>query len=78
MIKNLKISSIRALSEGKHLKLSLKDENYFIDAIGFNLGQFAADYQIGDKVAVVGSLEINEFNGKQNMQINLKDIRKEY
>ena len=75
MIKNLKINSIRALSEGKHLKLTLSDEHYFIDAIGFNLGHFTADYQIGDKVDVVGSLEINEFNGNQNMQINLKDIR---
>jgi len=31
--KNLKIDSIRALSEGKHLKLVLKDESRLIDAI---------------------------------------------
>lgn len=31
--KNLKIDSIRALSEGKHLKMMLKDNNYLIHAI---------------------------------------------
>ena len=30
--KNLKIDSIRALSEGKHLKLTLKDDNLLINA----------------------------------------------
>ncbi len=78
MFKNLKIHSIRALSEGKHLKLSLKDDNYWIDSIGFNLGHLAEEYRIGDKIDVVGTLEINSFNGRESLQINLKDIRKSY
>ena len=76
MFKNLKIHSIRALSEGRHLKLSLKDDNYWIDSIGFNLGHLAEEYRIGDKIDVVGTLEINSFNGRESLQINLKDIRK--
>ena len=59
--KNLKIDSIRALSEGKHLKLTLKDNNYMINAIGFNIGHLAEEYRIGDKVDVAGVLEINTF-----------------
>ena len=59
--KNLKIDSIRALSEGKHLKLTLKDNNYMINAIGFNIGDLAEEYRIGDKVDVAGVLEINTF-----------------
>ncbi len=78
LYKNLKIDSIRALSEGKHLKLTLRDENYKIDAIGFNLGKLAEQYQIDDKIDVVGTLEINSFNGNDTVQINLKDIRKSY
>ena len=76
MYKNLKIVSIRALSDGKHLKLSLKDENVVIDAIGFNLGNLADEYLIGDKVDIVGYLELNSFNGQESVQINLKDIMK--
>ena len=75
-LKNLKIDSIRSLSEGKHLKLTLKDNNYMINAIGFNLGYLAEDYKIDDKIDVAGVLEINTFNGVDNLQINIKDIMK--
>lgn len=78
LCKNLKIQSIRALSEGKHLKLSLKDDNYWLDAIGFNLGYLSEDFKIGDKVDIVGTLEINQYKGRENIQVNLKDIRKSY
>lgn len=74
--KNLKIASIRALSDGKHLKLMLKDDNDIINAIGFNMGQLSEEYMIGNKVDVVGTLELNNFNGKEEVQINLKDIMK--
>lgn len=74
--RNLKINSIRALSEGKHIKLTLKDEGYLINAIGFNMGYLANEYRIGDKVDVVGVLEINSFNGNDTIQINLKDMMK--
>ncbi|HOZ55267.1 MAG TPA: single-stranded-DNA-specific exonuclease RecJ [Clostridia bacterium] len=78
MYKNLKINSIRALSEGKHLKLTLKDDNFIMEAIGFNLGHLSTEYKIGDKIDVAGSLEINSFNSRETVQINLKDIRKSY
>ena len=74
-ISGLKISSIRALSEGKHLKLFLKDDNKYIDAIGFNMGNIADKYTIEDKIDIIGGLELNSYNGTEKMQINLKDIR---
>ena len=76
MFKNLKIDSIRALSEGKHLKLTLKDSKNIVNAIGFNLGELTNEYKIDDRVDVVGNLEINSFNGMENIQINIKDIMK--
>ena len=74
--KNMRIDSIRALSEGKHLKLTLKEDNKIINAIGFNIGELAEEYRIGDKVDIAGFLEINTFNGTDNLQINIKDIMK--
>ena len=75
--KNLKIDSIRSLTDGKHLKLTLKsNHNYYVSAIGFNLGYLAEDYKIGDKIDVAGNLEINSFNGVDSIQINLKDLMK--
>ena len=76
VFKNLKIDSIRALSEGKHLKLTLKDNKNIVNAIGFNLGSLASEYKIDDKIDVVGNLEINSFNGVDNIQINIKDLMK--
>ena len=78
LIKNLKINSIRALSDGKHLKVSLREEKYIIDAIGFNMGELSEEFLIDDKVDVIGSLNINSFNSTQNIQIILKDMRKSY
>ena len=74
--KNLKIDSIRSLSEGKHIKMTLKEGNNIINAIGFNLGNLVDVYKIGDKIDVVGVLEINSFNGVDSMQINIKDVMK--
>lgn len=76
LYRNLKIQAIRALSEGKHLKLTLKDEHFFLDGIGFNLGDLTQEYCIGDKVDVVGTLEINSFGGRQTIQMNIKDMMK--
>ncbi len=74
VFKNLKIDSIRALSEGKHLKLTLKEGSTVVNAIGFNIGNLADEYRIGDKIDVVGVLEVNNFNGVESLQINIKDI----
>lgn len=74
--KNLKIDSIRSLSEGKHIKMTLKDGNTIINSIGFNLGYLADEYRIGDKIDVVGTLEINSFNGADSLQIGIKDVMK--
>ena len=75
-INNLKIESIRTLTQGKHLKLDVKEENTRFSAIGFNLGNLANDYKIEDKVNIAGFLEINSFNGMDSIQINIKDIMK--
>lgn len=77
-LKNMKIDSIRSLSEGKHLKLSLKSDNKIVEAIGFQMGELAEEYKIGDKVDVVGAIELNSFNNNEIIQINLKSIMKSY
>ena len=63
-------------NEIKQTKMTLKDSNTIVNAIGFNLGYLADEYRIGDKIDVVGTLEINTFNGVDNLQINIKDVMK--
>lgn len=76
LIENLKIVSIRSLSEGKHLKMLLKQDNFFIDGIGFNMGDLTEHYKIEDRVDIVGTIDVNVFNGNENVQVTIKDIRK--
>ena len=78
LIRSLKIQSIRTLSEGKHLKVRLGQDSYMIDAIGFGVGEWSERYLIGDKVDIVGSLEINSFNGNEQVQLVIKDMRKSF
>ena len=42
------------------------------------MGSYSEEYLIGDKIDVIGVLEINSFNGIESVQINMKDIRKSY
>ena len=74
-INNVKIETIRTLSEGKHLKMDIKDDNRKFGTIGFNLGSLANEYKIGDKIDIAGYLEINSFGGRDSIQINIKDIK---
>lgn len=75
--KNLKIDSIRSLTDGKHLKLVLKNNNNnYINAIGFNMGYLTEEFKIGDRVDAAGNLELNTYNGNTTIQISLKDLIK--
>ncbi len=59
----------------KHLKLSLKypDVQYPIDAIWFNYDNAIWDYR-ASKVHVLFELDINEWNGNQNIQLMVKAL----
>ncbi|MGP4716630.1 single-stranded-DNA-specific exonuclease RecJ [Psychrobacter sp. T6-6] len=59
----------------KHLKLSLRypDVQYPIDAICFNFDSDAWDYR-AKKVHLLFQLDINEWNGKQSLQLMIKDL----
>ena len=59
----------------KHLKLSLRypDVQYPIEAIQFNFDNGAWDYR-AEKVHLLFQLDINEWNGKQSLQLMVKDL----
>ena len=76
LYKGLKVSAIRTIKEDKHLKLVLKDGKSLIDAIGFSLGERRDEIRIGDKIDIVGSIELNTFNTPKTIQIVLQDFKK--
>jgi len=73
--RDVKIKSFRPVgSEGKHLKVTLDDEcGGFMDCIGFRMGPMHASLQ--PRVDVLYNIELNEYNGRKSLQLNLKDIK---
>ena len=43
-----------------------------------NITDYSNDFQLGDRINVVGTLEINKFGNMENVQFNLKDMKKSY
>ena len=74
--KNVKVDSVRTLSNDKHLKLNIKDGNCVFNAIAFNMGDKKESIRMGDKVDILHYLELNRYNGFESVQLNVKDIKK--
>jgi single-stranded-DNA-specific exonuclease len=73
--RDVKVRSFRPVgSEGKHLKVTLDDEcGGFMDCIGFRMGALHSTLQ--PRVDVLYNIELNEYNGRKSLQLNLKDIK---
>ena len=72
--RNIRMSSKRTVGlDGIHLKLTLTDGKVTFDAIGFRLGHLLPE--LPGRVDVLYMFEINEYNGRTNYQLNLKDVK---
>ena len=73
--RDVRVKSFRTVgSEGKHLKVTLDDEcGGFMDCIGFRMGHMQASMPA--RADVLYHLEVNEYNGRKSLQLNLKDIK---
>ncbi|GAB4484331.1 MAG: single-stranded-DNA-specific exonuclease RecJ [Anaerolineales bacterium] len=73
--RNLRVLSKRPVgADGKHLKLALGDDGQIIfDAIAFRFGEQSAS--LPQRVDVMFTLENNEYNGQNRLQLNVKDLK---
>jgi single-stranded-DNA-specific exonuclease len=59
-----------------HLRLRVKKNGIIMDAIGFNLGDFAKPLAMrGTKIDLAYVLELNVWNGNSKIQMRLKDLQ---
>jgi len=63
----------RVGQDGKHLRLRLSNGFNTMDAIGFKQGEWAE--QLPPYVDVAYHLEVNEWNGRVKLQMNIQDLR---
>ena len=76
MYKGLKVQSIRTIKEEKHLKLTLRDDKYQIEALAFSQGNRRDELRLGDKVDVLCSVDINTYTTPRTIQLILQDFKK--
>ena len=61
--------------DNKHLKLRVKDDNSRVfSALGFGQAELFSNLKIGDNISIVYSLDINKFNGREDIQLKIIDI----
>lgn len=58
----------------KHLRMRLAGQGPSIEAIWWQHGDMYENARVGNNVAVLGRLEINEWNGQRKPQINVDDV----
>lgn len=69
--KNMQISDIRTVGEGKHLKGKANE----LDFIAFGMGEQQQFLQNGQKIDLAYNLELDHYNGFEKLQLKVKDIK---
>ncbi len=73
---DLSVSSVKAIGQQKnHLKLTLGESN--IAALFWQNGHLEPELQDEQPINILGSVQINEWNGNQSPQIIIQDIANE-
>lgn len=67
----MKISDMRTVGSGKHLKFRTDG----IDAIAFGMGELADFVQNGQSANLAYNLELDNYNGLEKLQLKIKDIK---
>lgn len=71
--RNVRVLRANAVGKGEHLKLVLGAGSNQLDAIAFRQGALLEN--LPDYVDIAYTFEINEFNGRSTMQLNVRDIQ---
>jgi single-stranded-DNA-specific exonuclease len=71
---NLKVKSYKKIgTEGQHLRMSVTDGYITYDAVAFRQGHWAN--QMPDRVDILYVFETNSYQGRESLQLNVRDIR---
>jgi single-stranded-DNA-specific exonuclease len=72
--RNVSVRQARPVGrEGSHLKLLLDAGSNTFDAIAFRQGYWLED--MPDLIDIAYRFEVNTFNGRSTLQLNIKDIK---
>lgn len=74
LMRGVRVDSVNGVGGGKHLKLTLRQNAVNLTAMYFRHTLSEADIYVGDTVDVLFNLDINSFQGRESLQLIVKDI----
>jgi len=75
-MQNLKITAVQSMgADKKHLRLRLSDASGTFNAVGFGMGELEEKLSCGMIVNIAFNMNINTYQGNENLQLILKDIK---
>ena len=61
-------------TNGEHLKMTVSDGKISFGAIAFRFGEDFERIQSAQSLDILFSYELNSFNGRKSLQLNIRDI----
>jgi len=78
LLTDCEVAAVSPVGGDKHLKITLKKDGKIIEGIAFNKGEIYYNISINDLIDVVGTFDINEYNGTISNQFTIEDMRCRY
>ncbi len=77
LARGCRVRRVRSVGQGKHLKLSVDagQGSPTLDAIAFHQGAWRSELRPGSRVDLAFHLEVNEWQGRRTLQLNVQDLR---
>ena len=75
VIRNLTLTELSPVSEGKHTRLGFTDNSRSLAGMFFSHRPEMLGLYVGDSVDVLFNIDVNEWKGRRNVQLIVRDIK---
>ena len=75
IMRGVTVAEISGISDGKHTRLALGNGKYNLSAMYFSNSPSSLGVYVGDKVDVLFNLDINEWGGRESLQLIVRDLK---
>ena len=75
VIRSVTVTEISSVSEGKHTRFSFSDGKSFVCGMFFSCPPSSLGLYVGDQVDVLFNIDVNEWAGRRNAQLIIRDIK---
>ena len=75
ILRGATVNELSGISDGKHSRITLGNGRHTITAMYFSNSPSSLGVYVGDKVDVLFNLDVNEWGGRESVQLIVRDIK---